>query len=105
MMSMKVRKFISVFERTSSGTIASTIVTKRMTRRSRCMASRLCTEQTGWPDEQNQNEDEENSDLAETFAEKEPGQTLDDTDEQAADESTRDRPHAAEDDDGEGDEH
>ncbi len=47
----------------------------------------------------------EDADLAERLAEEEPAQALDDAEQQARDQRAAERPHAAEDDDREGDEH
>src|SRR5262249_56154445 len=54
---------------------------------------------------QHQDEHDENADLPERLPEIEAAETLHHADEQAADERTRHRAHAAEHDDGEGDEH
>ena len=57
------------------------------------------------PKQQHQDEHHENADLAERFAEIEPGQALDHADEQSAEQRARHRAHAAEHDDREGDQH
>ena len=63
------------------------------------------SEQAARAHQQHRDEDEEDADLAERLAEKEAGQALHHADEQAADQRAGHRSHAAEHDDGEGDQH
>jgi len=56
-------------------------------------------------EQQHENEDDENADLAERFAEVKPGEAFDDADDQPAEKRARDRAHATEHHDGEGDQH
>ena len=63
------------------------------------------SEQARRAEQQHQDEDEEDADLAEAFAEKQAAQALDDADDQPAHQRAGDRAHAAEHDDGEGDQH
>ena len=63
------------------------------------------SEQAARAQQQHDDEHQEDADLAERFAEKKAGQAFHHADEQAADQRARHRAHAAEHDDGEGDQH